>query len=68
MANYVIFSFKETLAQTDGQPMFWSNLNGWGTLGEATTFSSREIVSVQFPLPDDSTAIRLPPSRPPKIS
>jgi len=28
--------------ESDGQPMFWSNDDGWGTLSTATQFTDEE--------------------------
>lgn len=40
MPGYVIYGGTKDIL--DGQPFFWSNKNGWGSLSSATVFSSEE--------------------------
>jgi hypothetical protein len=49
--HFVIFSEMET-AENSGNPLFWSNQDGWGSLETATVFTEKEKNSLTLPLPD----------------
>ena len=59
LLEYVIFSLKETIAN-DGEPMFWNNEDGWGSLQSAFVFSEDECVNSEIPLAGDAIWVALP--------
>lgn len=54
MDKYVIFSLTETQNNPDLGPSFWSNIDGWGQMEDATVFTKREreFIDVILPRPD----------------
>ena len=49
--DYVIFSEEESNRQDE--PIFWSNIDGWGNLDSATIFSSEETEFLRLPISGD---------------
>ena len=45
--KHVIFGYVD---KEDGQPMFWSNDDGWVSLDCATTFTDRERKTLNLPV------------------
>jgi len=54
--KYVIYSPDAT--REEAEPMFWSNNEGWGTLGSATHFSKDESKRLDLPLQPNGNKLK----------
>jgi len=56
--KFVVFSFQETLF-SEGEPMFWSNEDGWGSLESATVLKEYEAIGIML-VQEDAVCVQLP--------
>lgn len=53
--TFRIYSLNESTLQ--GEPMFWGNEDGWGSIESSTLFTLDDKNNFDLPMPNDSTWI-----------
>lgn len=54
--TFRIYSLNESTLQ--GEPMFWSNDDGWVSLESATSFTIDDVNYYHLPMPEDSIWVK----------
>ena len=57
MKKFVIYSNEATLNNLENEPLYWSNINGWADISNATVFTENELSNF---IPDDGKYVQLP--------
>lgn len=55
--KFVIYSNEATINNLENEPLYWSNIDGWVDLSNATVFTENELSNF---LPDDGKYVQLP--------
>jgi len=60
--KYVVYSKEESVNQDE--PMFWSNMDGWGTLEGSTHFTEHQTKHVNLPIviKEEGDSVVTPPA------